>query len=775
MLTELIFVGLGFAVFALLTLVLPILSFVRAAAAHRLAREMSERMEALERRVSDLSAAQRGAARQVAQAPAPRPVQPEVPQASSAPDLRAATPDAPAASPAAPASIPRMPAPPVPPTAPPPRPLGPLVITSPPPPEERPTLDLEQLIGGRWLLYAGIAAVVLGVSYFVKFAFDNGWVSEPLRVLAGLVVGVGLVAWGTRFASRGLDLFGQALMGGGIVVLYVSIYAALHFYQLIAPTPAFAAMVAVTAAATWLAHQQRAQPIAMLALLGGFATPFLIGGERDVQVVLFTYMAILISGTAALARRHGWPLLSAGSYICTFSVVVMWSFASYEPEKWLTTQLFLTLYGALFGYILYELVRSGERSPASQLAIAALSTSPLVYHLASIILLNDRPAAWLLYVVLFTAAGLVVSQRMAAAWVRLLVLILVGVPMLVWLESLSYPRWYMPGVLVTLTLYSMHLAGQWEAIKEDPNEPISVPELVHTQLNGLLLPLTLYVFFEKHAAWASAWIVGALAAWNAGLATFAHERAPHVKLQFVAISGTLAAITLVLAFDGPVVAVGWVAEGVFLAWLAMRERSEAVGVGSAALIALGTLHVLQFLGTPLPVGDAAFFNSRALAAALVIGLLSWLAWRLAQEDGLFERQANARDVLIVVANILAVVALSAEIQAFFVGGELDARVAGQPWQALDARLAEQVTLSVTWALYAVALIAAGMRRQYAPARYLGIALLGITIVKVLANDIAGLDRLYRMMSVLAVGILLLLASYLYQRRARNGDTEHLAK
>ena len=507
----------------------------------------------------------------------------------------------------------------------------------------------------------------------------------------------------------------------------------------------------------------------MLALLGGFATPFLVGGDRDVQVVLFTYVAILIAGTAVLARHHGWPLLSAASYVSTFSLVVMWSFASYEADKWLTTETFLSIYVALFGYLLYELVRAGDRDPASQLAIAALTTAPLVYHLASIVLLNDRPAAWLLYVVLATAAGLVLSQRMGAAWVRLLTLILVGLPMIVWIESLRYPRWYTPGVIVAVALYAMHLAGQWEAIKDEPDEPISVSELLHTQLNGLLLPLTLYVFFEEHAAWASSWVVGALAVWNGALAMFANVRAPRVKLQFIAISGTLAAITLVLAFDGPVVAIGWVAEGVFLAWLAIRERTQPLGYGSAALLSLGILQMLELLGRSLPVGETAFFNSRALAAALVIGLLSWLAWRMAQEEQLFERQANARDVLIVVANILAIVALSAEIHALFVGGELDARAAGQPWQALDARLAEQVTLSVTWALYAVGLIAVGMRRQYAPARYLGIVLLGLTLLKVLANDIADLDRLYRMMSVLAVGVLLLLASYLYQRRARNGD------
>ena len=78
---------------------------------------------------------------------------------------------------------------------------------------------------------------------------------------------------------------------------------------------------------------------------------------------------------------------------------------------------------------------------------------------------------------------------------------------------------------------------------------------------------------------------------------------------------------------------------------------------------------------------------------------------------------------------------------------------------------------MSWALYALVLVAVGIRRRYAPARYFAIALFGITSVKVLAHDIAGLDRLYRMLTVLGVGVLLLVASYLYNRRGitRSGD------
>lgn len=729
----------------LVTLVLPILSFVRAQTARRIASDLQVRVAYLETELAGLRSTP-GVFRTASSAAPTAEAAPGEYTAGVAGTFDAVPPVA--ASPAGP-------------------PLEPLIEYAQPSESQARTaepIDLEQQIGSRWLLYAGIAAVVLGMSYFIKFAFDNGWISEPLRVLTGVVIGVALIGVGTRFSARGLGLFGQALAGGGVVVLYVSIYSALHFYQLISAAPAFALMTIVTGAAAWLADRQKSQPLAALALLGGFATPALVGGGRGAQIVLFTYIAILIAGAATLARRHTWPLLSGASYVCTSLLVVSWFFSSYESVDWLRTELFLTLYVVLFGYMLWTLLASRDKSAQAQLAIATLATAPLAYHLASIILLNDQPAAWLLYLVLATIAGLAIGQRAQSAWLRVLVLLVVGLPATAWLRLLEYPRWEVAAVGTMVVLYGLHLLAQWEGADEDADVgPLPLAETAHTQLNGLLLPLALYLFLEdRAAAWTPA-VIALLSAWNAGLAVIARTRAPRMSLQFTAVSATLAACAIVLEFDGPVVAVGWAAEGVVLGWLAMRERSRVLAIGSAALLALGSIRLAGHLADTLPAGETAVLNPRALAAILIIGLLAWLAWRM-RNDADAEVRGRPRDAVIIVANLLSVLFLSSEIHAYFAGRAVDAVIEGVGIAAASAGLAEQLTLSVTWALYAVVLIAVGIRRDYAPARYFAIALFGLTVAKVLMNDIAGLDRFYRMLTVLAVGVLLLVASYLYQRR-----------
>src|SRR5438132_10343555 len=108
--------------------------------------------------------------------------------------------------------------------------------------------DLESRIGSHWLNRIGIAAVLIGISYFLKFAFDNNWIGPAGQVTIGLLAGIAVVVWSERFRSRGYTIFSYSLKGVGIGVLYLSLWAAFHVYSLIPSGVAFFAMLIVTAA-----------------------------------------------------------------------------------------------------------------------------------------------------------------------------------------------------------------------------------------------------------------------------------------------------------------------------------------------------------------------------------------------------------------------------------------------------------------------------------------------------------------------------------------------
>jgi hypothetical protein len=713
--------------------------------------------------------------------------------------------------------------------------------------------SLESAIGGRWLLYIGIAAIVLGASYFLKYAFDNEWINEHTRVLFGVAGGVALTLLGRRFVQRGHELYGQVLCGGGLGIVYLAVYAAHAWYGLIGGSFAFAAMIATTVVTAMLADQQRSQALALFAVVVGFATPFLIGSERDNHIGLFTYDAILVAGTLFLARRREWPALNLVSYVLTATTFAGWADRSYRPNLYVSVQFFLTLYVVLFLAILRENRRLG--TPAAKLATMLLALAPVLYHFASLVNLRPRIGPLLVYLIAFTVVGIILagqsdsapaasasapdapapaksggtegaiagasgarsgSGETRAAWIR--VLVFTGVALPFWgLAERGFPRgWVVAAWITLLAIYFTHLIAQVNALSDDVESAsaavspaeiaeaagaaaaaptgwrwrLPAAEILLLHANGFWLLFCVQALFAPRAVAWSATVAFGLAAWYGVLAFVARSWHRDVSLHTTALASAFAAIGFAIQFNGPWLVVALAAEGAVLVWLAMQSSRTWVRMWGNLLLLLAVFRALILLNEPVPIGYWPLFNPRTLSCLFIVGILYAIA-RLHARDPILKTQPANRHTLVILANILTLVILSAEVTAYFdrqaweggvgaVGGRGPADPYGlergpvgpgggtvvAPGAATaesSAALSRQLALSSLWALYAVALVAIGIWRDYRPIRYLAMVIFGFTITKVFFVDIATLDRVYKMLSVMVLGVLLLVASYLYQR------------
>lgn len=216
----------------------------------------------------------------------------------------------------------------------------------------------ELKLGQRGLLIVGIVVFVLGVGYFLKYAFDRNWIGPAGRVAlayAGGFCGLGL---GELFRRRGLATFGLYLCGGGIAVLYFSGYAAFQIYHLFSQSTAFALMILVTAGAGFLAIRHDNMWLAVLGIIGGFATPLVLSTGQDHQVSLMVYMVILNLGIVGIAVYKRWGLLNSLGFAATWILFVGWYERHYTPAKFVPTfgflQTFFVIY-ALIPYLYYFL------------------------------------------------------------------------------------------------------------------------------------------------------------------------------------------------------------------------------------------------------------------------------------------------------------------------------------------------------------------------------------------------------------------------------------
>lgn len=188
---------------------------------------------------------------------------------------------------------------------------APVAAEAPPPPSGPGLLDTlagrdwEWLLGGNWLARIGVAALVIGVGFFLQLAFANNWIGSTGRVALGLVGGVAFLGAG-EYWQRKYPIWAQPVTGGGIAILYLSIFAAFSLYQLIPPLPALGLFFLVTVTAAGLALRYEAVAIAVLGILGGFLTPVMLREQLPDSRLLLAYVLVLDLGVLGLATFRNW-------------------------------------------------------------------------------------------------------------------------------------------------------------------------------------------------------------------------------------------------------------------------------------------------------------------------------------------------------------------------------------------------------------------------------------------------------------------------------------
>ena len=235
-----------------------------------------------------------------------------------------------------PAAEPQPPTPEPEAATPPPAPI-PITPEAPPPAQPSPqpaglsVQQLESIIGRRWVGWAAIALILFAAAFFLKYAFDNRWIGELGRVSIGIAAGLTLTILGFRYHLRGWRVFSQILSAGGVVLLYLSAYAAFGYYHLVPQKVAFVFLVIIVAEAAGLALLYNAPAIAVMALIGGFLTPLLLHTDQDQYVSLFGYIIVLDLGALALLKR--WRGLSAVAFVGTHLLFWIWYADRYHPQK----------------------------------------------------------------------------------------------------------------------------------------------------------------------------------------------------------------------------------------------------------------------------------------------------------------------------------------------------------------------------------------------------------------------------------------------------------
>ena len=209
---------------------------------------------------------------------------------------------------------------------------------------------------GNPLLKTGIVVLFLGLAFLLRYASERVHVPVELRYLTVAGAGLAAVVGGWKLQSRKRE-YGLVLQGFGVAVMYLTALAALKLHPLLPVSVVFGLMVAMVVLMAWLAVRQNAQIMAQVALIGGMAAPLLTSDGSGNYLVLFSYLALLNGGVAAIAWFKAWRPLNLTGFVATFAIAALWGMRSYTSQHFATTEPFLIYHWLLYTFIAYLFAR----------------------------------------------------------------------------------------------------------------------------------------------------------------------------------------------------------------------------------------------------------------------------------------------------------------------------------------------------------------------------------------------------------------------------------
>ncbi len=193
------------------------------------------------------------------------------------------------------------------------------------------SFNFEKFVGENLISKLGILITIIGVVIGAKYSIENGLISPLTRIILGYLVGLGLLGFGIQLKTK-YENYSSVLVSGAIAIMYFITFAAYSFYGLIPQLLAFTLMVLFTIFTVIAALNYNKQVIAHIGLVGAYAVPFFLSNGSGDMLSFFIYISIMNIGILVIAFRKYWKPLYYLAFLCSWVIYFFWFDSSYQKE-----------------------------------------------------------------------------------------------------------------------------------------------------------------------------------------------------------------------------------------------------------------------------------------------------------------------------------------------------------------------------------------------------------------------------------------------------------
>lgn len=233
--------------------------------------------------------------------------------------------------------------------------------------EKLQSIHWELLLGFNGLLILGVISIITGVGFFIRKAFVSGLlgpVGKVSIIYLGAVLSLGI---GNFFRKKNLAEFGTGIIGMGIALLYYSTYAAFQKYFIFNQTITFLLMILITVFSVFMAILENNRWLAVLGLIGGFSTPFMIENGSSNNLGLYSYITILNIGLLSIAFKRKWNILTNLGFIGTYSLYL----TTFKYSEFWLSAIFVNIFFFIYSFmpLVYYIFKSNKENISNSFLI----------------------------------------------------------------------------------------------------------------------------------------------------------------------------------------------------------------------------------------------------------------------------------------------------------------------------------------------------------------------------------------------------------------------
>tara|TARA_A100001037_G_scaffold299595_1_gene325547 strand:- start:59943 stop:62255 length:2313 start_codon:yes stop_codon:yes gene_type:complete len=643
--------------------------------------------------------------------------------------------------------------------------------------------DLELILGGNWLARIGVIAVLIGTAFFLKLAIDNKWIDETGQVTLGILTGLIFIGLGEYF-YRSYTKYAQTLFGGGIGILYISVFAAFAIHSMFGLYITVGMVFLITFTASLLALKHDSASLATIGIIGAFLAPFIISAGNsslispgssnynNLKSQFLFYVILLDLGVLFLSTFKNWSWFNKIALVFSMFAFVFWYIEFSKITTFWEAQVYLSIIFAIFIFVglLFHMI--WKRVPGISDYSTMLANGIFYLIISNWIFRDSDFKNWLgsftlLIAVIYSCIGYYAfrvnksNSKLSLMYFGIsLLFITIAFPIQLegaWLGV----AWSIEGALViwlsfVLKSWEFRISGYFIlALTFIWMIFYRTPTLLNLKITPIWNVYTIEYILVIASILVSGWIIKNSSNYILDREKILEEYGRGLGLHsvFFSCANLLFAVGIFIQLENSWIIFTWSIFNLLLIFASFRFSLIELRWFSYLLFGISIINLISLDIVNSNNESIQFIlNYRFLAFISIIVSLYGSAYLI------FSNKLNILDrfeiryillAILVITNLLTLIMFSLEILDYI----------------KDTKLSS-LGVSIFWAIYAGIILFIGVIREFRLVRIGGLIILAVPVAKLFLYDVFSLDQIYRVSAFLILGAILIIGGLMYQKYSK---------